>query len=291
LSYPDIAQQTIGEPLASPWYTPGWTSQDPAYQVIPETQFNIAGFPTAATYVTVTANYFDDDGNPISGFLTFYPSSALTFTYNSVTTVIPQRFVGRNLWDVPGAYWGTGHMYLHNGNLLVNLLATDNAGVNMSPVNFTYSVVENWLGGRSYTITVPSASTSPADINSLIIPGSIILPDSSSNLPLVPDITVSIAAISTVYLPANISASIGGISFNPTSDEVDFAFISGSAKPQSGDWNTGSWIVGGPPYIAEILIGPENSGLVLPVNSYTVWCRVVATPQVPIFPVGTLIIY
>jgi len=285
MSYPNIAQQTIGEPLANPWYTPGFTSQMPNYQVIPSNQYQLAGFPSAATYVTVTGNFFDEDGNPISGYLTFYPSSSLTMTYNSVTTVIPQRFVGQNLWDVPGAFWGTGNMYLHDGNLLVSLLATDNAAVAMVPTTFTYAVVENWLGGRTYNITVPSTSTSPVDINSLIIPGS------TADEEVAESSTITLAATSTEYIPANISANTGGMSFNPTSYTVQFAFIAGSTQPQSGDWHTGSWSSSNAPYIAEILVGPANGGLVLAAGSYVIWVKVISSPQVPVFPVGTLVIY
>lgn len=283
MSYPNIAQQTIGEPLANPWYTAGWTAQVPDYQVIPKSIFNIAGFPSSAIYVTVSGNFFDDDGNPLGGHLTFYPSSALTMTSDSATTVMPQRFVGTNLFDVAGAFWGTGKMYLRNGKLLVSLLATDNSDVSMSPVSFTYHVVEHWLGGREYDILVPSTSINPVDINSLIIPGSV---NSDSE-----QIIFSIASISTEFLSADISAKSGGVSFDPTSDEVDFAFISGPTEPQSEDWNAGSWVSGGPPYIAEILIGPDNSGLILAKGSYIVWCKVVTTSQVPKFSIGTLIIY
>jgi hypothetical protein len=284
LSYPNIAQQTIGEPLANPWYTPGWSAQDPDYAIIPANIYQVAGFPSDAVYVTVTANFFDDDGNPISGYLTFYPSTSVTLTSDNVTTVIPQRFVGQNLWDIPGVYWGTGKMYLHNGNLLVNLLATDNASVSMSPVNFTYSVVEHWLGGRCYDISVPSNSSSPVDINSLIIPGSVNgeVPDCA---------TISIAAVSTEYLAVNISAQSGGINVNPTTDDVNFAFIAGPSEPSEEDWNAGSWASSNPPYLARILIGPANDGLVLEAGSYVIWVQIVSDSEVPVFPVGTLVIY
>lgn len=284
MSFPDIAQQTKGEPLANPWYTPGWTSQNPAYQVIPPNVFSIAGFPSGASYVTVTGNFFDDDGNPIAGYLTFYPSSSLILTSSSVTTVVPQRFVGQNLWDMPGAYWGSGKIYLRNGNLLVNLLATDNSAVNMVPENFSYEVTENWLGGRTYNIVVPSTSSSPIDINSLIVPGSQLTESPE-------DTTITIAAISTEYLPVNITTTLGGISFNPTSDTVQFAFIAGPDEPGSGDWHNGTWSSSNAPYIAQILIGPANGGLVLDPGSYIIWVKIISSPQVPVFPVGTLTIY
>jgi hypothetical protein len=169
LSYPDITQQTIGEPLANPWFTPGWTSQKPLYQLVPQTPFTIQGYPAAAVYVTVAGNYFDPDGNPLSGYLTFWPSDDLLLDVSGVITRISRRFSGTNLWDVPGALWGSGRMYLKNGKLLVSLLATDNLPAGVIPSSFTYRVEEHFLGGRKYDISVPSASVNPVDINNLII--------------------------------------------------------------------------------------------------------------------------
>lgn len=284
-SMPFFGQDTATEPLIDPWWTPGWTSQSPKYQVAPLNPFTIAGFPNSAVYVNVTAFFFDDDGNPISGNLTFYPSTSLTMTTvqngQNVTTVIPQRLVGYNYWDYNQS--GSGKMYIHNGQLLVSLLATDNAVASMVPASFSYHVVEHFQGGRTYDIMVPSTSANPVDINSLIIPGSI---NVTSPLPLFTQ-----AAISTQYLPVDITAFSGGTTFNPTSDEVDFAFIAGPTEPLTGDWHVGSWVSGGPPYVAQILLGPANGGLVLAAGSYIIWCRVIATPQVPIFQVGRLTIF
>jgi len=280
LSYPYPAQQTTGEPLANPWYTPGWTAQDPDYVVLPENEFNIQGFPAGATYVTVTANYFDNDGNPLSGYLSFWPSSPLQFTVNGVTTQIYQRRVGQNLWDEPGAYWGSGKIYLRNGNLLVNLLATDNAAVNMNPVTFTYHVKEHIYRGQEYDITVPSTSTSPVDIHTLTIP-SVSCDDSSSVL--------RIAAISTQYVPVVVNIQSGGQTVNPTSDTVQFAFTQNGVEPST--WTAGAWIASStPPYYAQILVGPSGA-VTLTAGVYTIWVQVDISPQVAAFPAGTLVIY
>lgn len=286
MSYPFIAQQTTGEPLANPWYTPGWTSQEPDYAVIPASVFELAGFPSSAVYVNISGNFFDEDGNPIGGYLTFWPSSSLTMTSNSVTTVIPQRRVGQNLYD-QGSYFGSGKMFFSNGRLLVQLLATDNATVNMVPSNFTYHVEEHFLGGRQYDISVPSISTSPVDINSLIIPGSI----TGDNQDVDQGSFISFSVLSTELLAVDITAMTGGMSFNPTADEVQFAFINGPSNPQSGDWVNGSWASVNAPYTAQILIGPDNGGQALAVGSYTIWVKVITSPQVPVFPVGTLRIF
>ena len=60
-------------------------------------------------------------------------------------------------------------------------MATDTPGLQVSDSNgvvtgtsFSYRVHEYFEYGRSYDITVSAFSTSPVDINSLIIPGSVI---------------------------------------------------------------------------------------------------------------------
>lgn len=241
MSYPDITQQTIGEPLSNPWYIPGFTSQHPIYQVIPKTPFSIPGFPSppAAVYVTVTANYFDEDGNPIGGYLTFYPSSALTFTLNSVTTVVPQRFTGQNLWDTSGNFWGSGKVYLRNGNLQVSLLATDNAGISMVPSSFTYRVTENFLGGRTYDISVPSTSVSPVDINSLIISGGF---NVGNNTPISQNFTSQSVWLMTYtfpYMPVVITTDASG---NIIIGQVDYnpGLLSGTVTVTFGSPQTGT---------------------------------------------------
>jgi hypothetical protein len=283
MSYPYIIQQTIGEPLANPWYTPGWSSQNPDYTVVPSVPFTLAGFPASAVYVTVGGNYFDADGNPMSGYLTFWPSTSLTLTSDSVITVVPQRLSGINMWD-SGDYWGDGKMYLRYGKLLTGLLATDNASVSMTPVSFTYHVKEHFLGGREYDIYVPSSSTGITDINSLIIPG-------SAGEPCFDDMRITLSVLSTEYISVNISSSIGGTEVNPTSDVVQFAFIAGPSEPVSDDWNNGSWASDSAPYVAEILVGPDNGGISLVAGSYIIWVKVISDPEVPVFSVGTLIIY
>lgn len=280
MSMPFFGQDTATEPLIDPWWTPGWTSQHPDYQVAPVNPFTEQGFPNQVIYINVSGNYFDNDGNPIGGYLTFWPSTQLTLSVGGLTTTVFQRRVGYNFWDYNQS--GSGKMYLHNGQLLVSLLATDNVAAGMSPANFSYHVKEHTFKGREYDIIIPSTSSNPVDINSLIVPGS----TEAEEQP----VQFTMALASTIYIPANISTTIGGVSFNPTADAVSFAFIAGPTEPQSGDWNTGVWVSGGPPYIAQILVGPSG-GLSLSRGSYIIWCKVTASSQVPVFQVGQLTIY
>lgn len=277
----------FNQPVRDAWWTPGWTAQNQSYIPVPPNQFLEQGFPPGITYVTVSGNYFDLDANPLSGFFTFWPSSAITITVSGGTTTFPQRLAGQNMTFQGINQFGSGKVYLWNGQLSVNLLATDNA--NMTPPFFTYHVTENFFEGRQYDITVPSASTSPVDINSLIVPGSILLPGTSA--PTTPDDTISQAAISTAFVPVNITAVSGGFSFNPTADIINFAFIlNGSRQPVAADWHTASWTTATPPYMAQVLVGPSG-GVNLSAGSYTIWAQIIAAPQILTFPAGYLIIF
>jgi len=270
-----------GQPLIDAWWTPAWTAQNQSYNLTPPNPFSEPGFPTGLTYVQVFTNRFDFDGNPLSGFFTFFPSSSITVTDGTTTATFPQRFAGQNLSPVGLNEFGNGKIHLYYGKLFVALLATDNAST--TPTSFTYHVKEHFLDGLEYDITVPKASSVPVHLESLIIPGSI------NNMEQ--DDVLRIAAVSTEFVSSDITAMIGSLGINPTDFPVQFAFIPSGAEPQSGDWHNGAWASDNPPYVAQILVGPANGGLVLAVGAYQIWVRVITSSQVPVISVGTLVIF
>lgn len=281
---------TFDQPLRDAWWTPGWTSQNQSYIPVAPNPFQLQGFPPSLNYVTVSGNYFDLDGNPLSGYLTFYPSSALTITASGGTTYLPQRYVGMNLSQMGSNQFGNGKVYLWNGQFAVSLLATDNSG--MTPTTFTYCVVEHFLYGNNYSISVPSATTSPTDIHSLIIPGTYGTCSNCANNNTAPSniIGMNLAAVSTEFITANITAMMGGVGINPTSYPVNFAFTT-TSEPQAGQWHAGTWATNSAPYIAQILVGPANGALSLPVGNYQIWVEIVTSTQVPVLQIGTLTVY
>lgn len=278
---------TFNQPLVDAWWTPGWTAQNQSYLAVPPNQFSEQGFPPGMVYVSVIGNYFDLNGNFASGYLTFWPSSALTISTSGGTAILEQRLAGSNENILGMNQLGNGKIYLWNGQLQVALLATDQPNVtSMIPSNFTYHVLENFpLGGREFDITVPSADASNnntgTDINSLIVPGSIV----GQTLP-----NQSIAAVSTDFVIANLTELVGMVSGNPTSYPVQFAFVSTNTEPTSGQWHNGSWATSSAPYIAQILIGPSNSGIVLAKGIYGIWVQIVTASTVPAIEIGTLTI-
>lgn len=177
--YPGI--DTFDQPLQDAWWTPGWTAQNQAYLPAPSTPFN-PGNPQV-TYVNVIHRYFDMDNNPLGGFLTFTPSDNATLTISGTSWRMPQRPTGIPLpvlYGPGGPGWatnqfGSGKIYIQGGLLAVALMPTDLTGLETDGGQpLTYTVTEHMQAGRKYSITVPSASSNPVDMNSLVVAGSVV---------------------------------------------------------------------------------------------------------------------
>lgn len=164
--------------LVTPWNIEGWTAQQAgpdSIQVAPG-DFAPLPFPTNLIYAQVTAPYFDYDGNPLSGFVTFFMSESITVSYNGSSFRLPQRYAGRDNGQFPGgqANWGTGRIYIRRGFMSVTLMCSNNSAIVTDSGNpLTYHVVEHFMNGVQFDITVPTSVTSPVDLRSLTVPGSI----------------------------------------------------------------------------------------------------------------------
>jgi hypothetical protein len=102
---------------------------------------------------------------------------------------------------------------------------------------------------------------------------------------------VTISQLSTQYIQVPVSATIGGVPYNPSGDVVQLAFQTGQSQP-SGDWHTGSWVVtaqGG--YLAQCLVGPSNGGVVLAPGLYQIWVMITDSPEIPVIAAGSLTVY
>jgi hypothetical protein len=96
-------------------------------------------------------------------------------------------------------------------------------------------------------------------------------------------------ASSTMYVQVPVQATVAGVPYNPTADAVAMAFMPGSSQPSSGSWNTGSWSTTAQGnYLAQVLVGPANSGVVLAPGTYAVYVRITDSPEVPVLPAGNL---
>jgi hypothetical protein len=88
--------------------------------------------------VDVTAHYVGSDGSSIEGYVIFTPTPARMVDAGALTTII-----GRPLTVQLDAL----------GYLKVALPATDDPDI--TPIDFTYTVKEEFVGGATYGIEVP----------------------------------------------------------------------------------------------------------------------------------------
>lgn len=91
--------------------------------------------------------------------------------------------------------------------------------------------------------------------------------------------------LDTEYLVYPVAFVIGGTAQNPTGDSVQFAFMPNPANqnPGGGDWHNGTWITTGTgTYMAQVLVGPANSGINLTAGLYNVWIKITDMPEVPV---------
>lgn len=100
------------------------------------------------------------------------------------------------------------------------------------------------------------------------------------------------SVLSTEYVPLLVSATVAGQSgYNPTGDVVQMAFMA-TGNPGPSDWHTAIWQVytssGGAAYVALCLVGPGAGGVPLAVGMYSIWFKVVDSPEVPVRPVDML---
>ncbi|MEU6513630.1 hypothetical protein [Streptomyces sp. NPDC046978] len=93
------------------------------------------------------------------------------------------------------------------------------------------------------------------------------------------------------YVGADVTVTVQGQPYNPTSDVVEFAFSAIGGRPST--WYTGGWDGNQPTpgtnaYRAQVLVGPNSSGPTLDKGRYTVWIRITDSPEQPVIAVGQL---
>ena len=99
------------------------------------------------------------------------------------------------------------------------------------------------------------------------------------------DITIS--SLSTVYLQIPVQVTAQGQPYDPVGDDVNFAFVNGSAYPAT--WYPGSWTTNIQGVaLAQVLVGPLNGGIVLTPATYVIWVQIVDDPEVPVTQAGTM---
>lgn len=101
--------------------------------------------------------------------------------------------------------------------------------------------------------------------------------------------TYTMAHDSTEYRRILVAATDDqGDAINPTSYDVEIAFVAVGAQPIEADWNPATWVTSGSTYYARILVGPEG-GLVLADTDFHVYVRVDAGMEYPYLLAGRLV--
>jgi hypothetical protein len=92
-------------------------------------------------------------------------------------------------------------------------------------------------------------------------------------------------ASSLEYVAVNVTAKEAGAFINPTADTVTMAFTENFADPVAANFKTASWETDASTnpdtYTALCLVGPGGAVTLTP-GDYTVWVKVVDTPESPI---------
>jgi hypothetical protein len=104
--------------------------------------------------------------------------------------------------------------------------------------------------------------------------------------------SLGMSRLATLYYLVPIAATKAGVSYNPTSDAVAFAFMPLATQvPGSGDWVTGSWDTNTSsvlyPYNAKCLVGPAGT-TTLGIGTYYVYVRITDSPEIPVLIAGQL---
>ena len=105
---------------------------------------------------------------------------------------------------------------------------------------------------------------------------------------------ITISQLSTEYVLVPISATKEGVSYNPTGDEVEMAFMpNANQQPGNDDWQEASWDTDTSniiyPYNVKCLVGPEGT-ITLTTGTYVIYVKIFDNPEIPVLVVGQLIV-
>jgi hypothetical protein len=105
---------------------------------------------------------------------------------------------------------------------------------------------------------------------------------------------IVISHLSTEYVLVPISATKEGVSYNPTGDTVEMAFMPNSVQqPGNADWMEASWETDDTniiyPYSVKCLVGPSGVITLVPGN-YVMFVKIFDSPETPVLLVGQLVV-
>ena len=106
--------------------------------------------------------------------------------------------------------------------------------------------------------------------------------------------TIGMSQLATMYVFVPFAVTKSGVSYNPTGDTVQFAFMPTATQvPQVSDWVTGGWDTDTTsilyPYSAKVLVGPGGT-ITLGIGTYVMYTKVTDNPEIPVLITGQLAI-
>jgi hypothetical protein len=104
--------------------------------------------------------------------------------------------------------------------------------------------------------------------------------------------SLGMSQLATMYYFTPVSATRSGVLYNPTGDEVEFAFMPTPTQvPQSADWVAGGWDTNQAsvlfPYSVKCLVGPSGV-ITLGIGTYVVYAKIFDDPETVVEIVGQL---
>lgn len=98
-----------------------------------------------------------------------------------------------------------------------------------------------------------------------------------------------ISVLSTEYVRIPVTASKLGVPYDPTGDTVMMAFTLEGSGDGPTDFVTASWETAAGQFFALCLVGPAATQL--PVGAYTAWVKITDSPEIPVLPSSSIVIY
>lgn len=100
-------------------------------------------------------------------------------------------------------------------------------------------------------------------------------------------LSMNISTLSLQYVKVPVTATVNGVSINPTTDTVQLAFVAPGINPVSGDWKTASWETINGIFYARCLVG-TGGAVALSAGQYQCWVRVTDNPEIVAQAVGVI---
>src|SRR4051812_31365028 len=97
---------------------------------------------------------------------------------------------------------------------------------------------------------------------------------------------ITLRANSTEYIRFLVEAEESGVVVNPTTEDVEFAFIdSSTATPAALDWDDGEWETANSRSFARYLYGPTTVG------KFWIWIRITTADETVIRQPGIVVVH